>query len=1330
MNKLILLTALIFITFSSFSQQREDDYLLEHLNVSNGLSNNSVTRVVKDHLGQLWFASSEGIVKLDIQGFEYFKPSKRYNEFFSEDIETLELGADNILWVGTKSGGLSAYDIAKDQFTSYNHYFKDYNPKNTYLRITSLKETSSGFLYIGTWSHGFFVIDLSKQKVIYHKNFNNVIPSIIEVNDGNIWFGSGGNLLEYNSQKNNIKSHPIANVTWITNLTYDNKRNIVYFGTAKGYFQYHLNQKISKKIVGENSNKLDLINSSWIDNQGRLWVGTWKNGLFRSNPEKSQFKKIQLLPDHEINNNYEGITDIFIDNNGVIWVTTTHGGVVKLIENRGIIKIANSHRKNVGFADNNINSIYIDTQKNQWIGTKNGGIAYKKASDKVYQTIPVTNKHLVSDFKEINGKMYVCTSNGLYIFSIKDPINDFQFFGSRKFRKIKAIYLDTTKNKIWFGLQQNGIAAIDSNVPFNLDKITYYAPNLRDENYFDSDRVEYIIQGKENTILLGTYHGLFQWNTTTNTSEFIDLKKKFDFPSNIILSLYSSSSRDTLFVGSAKGLLVLDNSSQELKSIGFYDKSSGLGNDCINAITLDNHQNLWLGLSKGISSINLNSGTIQNYTSEDGVSVSSINIGAVFNANDLIYFGGQKGMLIFSPQFINSKKSPPSIYFSKLNIDNKDINVGDSLNNTILLHKTLPFTNEIDLTYKEKVIRLDINTNEYYDQKNINFYYRVSSISDQWINNQHATSITFTQLPVGKNSIEIKGCRSGECGDIQELIINVSPAPWLSTTAFVFYILIILLIIWSIFLFFIRKEKLENKVKLINLEKEKEHEISEAKMIFFTNISHEIRTPLTLIHSPLEEILEEEDLPQKYRSKLQIINKNANSLLVLVNQLLDFRKIENNKTTLSYQYISLKKLIENKCWEFQSLIKTTGLQLDFDTSVKNQQLFKLDQEKIEIVINNLISNAIKFTPQGKKIKIYLEVNTKIIIRILDEGIGIKKADQERIFQRYYQGDSKKSKYQKGTGIGLSLAKNFIKLHGGDISVKSEINKGSEFIIELPIIDSIFEETSNELEERLETEKQNSLLIVDDNNDILQYLESIFIQQYNIQKATNGVEALKIVEHEPIDLIISDVMMPVMDGLSFCKEVKNDPELQNIPLLLLTANATAEKELEGLGVGANDFLSKPFNSKIIKEKVRNLLAYKAQLLQFYKSELEPINKNADQSNNPKPLTEDEIIIQKAVNYIEVNIDNDELNVDLLANHMCMSQSTLYRKLKSLTNNTIVGFIRSVRLKKAAQLLLESDQDMKFIAETVGINDLRYFNKEFKKQYGIAPSLYKKEKLTPS
>ncbi|WP_281615316.1 ATP-binding protein [Flammeovirga sp. SubArs3] len=1323
MNRLLHFFVLLFITNIGLADSKED-YLYEYLNVSNGLSNNSVTRVVKDHLGQLWFASSEGIVKLDAQGFEYFKPSKRYDQLISEDIETLELGANNILWVGTKSGGLSAYDIAKDQFTSYNHLFEKYIPKNSYLRIISLKETSSGHLYVGTWYHGFFVIDLNTGELIFHRKDKKVIQSIIEVNNGNIWYGTSGSLYEYDVQERKVKKHIVDKVRWITKLTYDKNRDLIYFGSSTSLNQFDLKTHINKKISGKNSDKLRLINSLLIDKQGRLWVGTWKDGLYRSNPEKTHFTKIDLLPDAEINKNYEGITDILIDDLGIIWITTTHGGVVRLTENRGIYKVANSHRENIGFTDNNINSIYVDSNNNQWIGTKNGGLVYKSASDNNYKEITVTKNQLINAFQEINGSMYVGASNGLYIFPLNDPNKKHQLFGSTRFRKIKSIYHDQPTKSIWFGLQQSGLATIKSDIVFSLDQITFYAPDVRKENKFVSDRVEHIIAGNNNSIWIGSYHGLFRWNTITNKYQFIDLKSKFDFPSNIILSLYTTPSLDTLFVGSAKGLLVLDNTGEELQFIDFFDQSSGLENDCINAITLDNKGLVWLGLSKGISNIDLSTNTIQNYIKEDGVNVSSINIDAVFNTNDLIYFGGQKGLLVFSPQFLDTKKTIPQLYFSNLFIDNKNISVGDSLHQKIILDKILAFTKEIDLTYREKVIRLDFNTNNYIDQKNITYYYRVKSISDQWINNQHTTSITFTQLPVGENIIEIKGCKNGECGESTQLQINISPAPWQTTTAYVIYVIVVLIIFYGVFSFFIRKEKLENKIKLVNIEKEKEHEITEAKVRFFTNISHEIRTPLTLIHSPLEEILEEEDLPNKYRTKLQIINKNANSLLVLVNQLLDFRKVENNKITLSYQFVSLKKLIENKCWEFQSLIQTAGLKLDFQTQVSENQLYKLDQEKIEIVINNLISNAIKFTPRGKKITVNLEVNEKIKISIRDEGVGIKTEDLDAIFTRYYQGSTKELTEQRGTGIGLSLSKNIINLHDGEIYVESTENEGSTFIIELPIIETKESEVENKIEDR-PINKNNTLLLVDDNHDILQYLESIFTDQYHILTATNGKEGLDIMNKQDVDCVISDVMMPVMDGLTFCKEVKGNPELQHIPFLLLTANATTENELESLGLGANDFLRKPFNSKVIKEKVKNLLAYKLQLIAFYRSTLNPIQKAEPKID--KPLTEDEKFIQNAVQFIEDNIDNDELNVEVLAHHMAMSQSTIYRKLKALTNNTIVGFIRSVRLKKAAQLILETDDSIKVIAENVGINDVRYFNREFKKQYEVDPSVYKEYQL---
>ncbi|WP_172665858.1 ATP-binding protein [Flammeovirga sp. OC4] len=1320
-----LLSLILFFHLPNFGfSNASEGYLYEYLNVSNGLSNNSVTRVVKDELGQFWFASSEGIVKLDAQGFEHLKPSPRYEHFYSEDVETLELGAHHTLWVGTKSGGLSSYNIAKDQFVSYHHVFKNYSRNNSFLRITSLKETSNGYLCIGTWMSGFFVMDIEKQEVIFHHPNNKVIQSIQETNNGNVWFGSGGNLHEFDFKTLKIQRHPIKSVPWITKIIYDHKRDALYFGSSKGVFEYSIDTHSTKKFIGKNDEKLKLINSLSIDQQGRLWVGTWKNGLYRSNPEKSIFHKIDLRPAHELNKNYQGVTDIFIDNNDIIWITTTHGGVVKLTENKGIYKIANSFKEKVGFPDNNINSIFVDRFDNQWIGTKNGGIAYKKQAEKQYKHLPVSRNLIISDFKTIGDQVYVTTSEGIFIFSIHDPFGKSEFYGSSKFRKIKTIFYDQKNQKIWFGLQQNGIACINALEAFDLSKIEYFNPVSKGKYYFEADRIEHIVEADQEHFWLGTFNGLYKFNKSDKTSTFIDLKAMFNFPSNIILSLFKHPDLPLLYVGSANGLLVLDTSKDSLQAVHFYDHTSGLENDCINAITMDQQNRLWVGLSKGISCIHLDNHTVQNYTKEDGVDISSINIGAVYNKKDLIYFGGQKGMVLFSPSFISDNVTLPNVYFSQLYINNHYIQVDDTLDNRVLLQQALPFTKAIQLGYKDKVIRLSVNTTNYVDQKNVDYYYRIKTVSDQWIDNQHSSSINFTQLPVGKNVLEIKACLYGNCGETNQLVIDMKPAPWFSTPAILFYILVALLIIYGVFKFFIRKEKLENQVRLIHLEKEKEHEITEAKVRFFTNISHEIRTPLTLIHSPLEDLLEEEDLPSKYKSKLQIINKNADNLLVLVNQLLDFRKMENNKLELSYDYVSIRKVVESKCWEFQSLLQLSGLHLDFKSKVNENQLYKLDQEKVEIVLNNLLSNAIKFTPKGKTITLELAVKDHIEIKVIDQGVGIKEEDLKNIFNRYYQGTTPSP--QAGTGIGLALSKSIVNLHGGDIHVKSSYGKGTVFTVELPVLDAKVEEQQI-TEFTTASETQRSLLLVDDNLDILRYLESIFEKDYHIFKAENGKEGLQILEKQPVDLIISDVMMPVMDGMEFCQKVKNHPDHQSIPLLLLTANATTESELNSLKIGANDYLRKPFNSKIIKEKVNNILAYKAHLIAFYTSQLQPQSAPQQEvETTSKILSEDEKFIQKAVIYIEDNIDNDELNVEQLSDHMCMSQSTLYRKIKAATNNTIVGFIRSVRLKKAAQLLIDTNLSLKEIAERVGINDVRYFKREFKKQYGVEPDYCRKNK----
>lgn len=1317
-----------------------DNYIVNYYNVENGLPNNSITRIITDDKGYIWYASSKGVCKYDGKNYQYLQSSEKYQELLSDDIETIYHGIDDILWVGTKSGGFSSYDIKKDIFKNYNNLLKEKleGRNRTQLRVTSIFQAKDGTLYVGTWASGFFVINASLKKIIDYKDINRPILSIQIDNQKNVWFSSGEKWFRYDHKR--FKEFKNKKITWINTICYDDKRDLFYIGDFNGVFMFSKEDFEVQKIDSQLS--FGLVNALKIDNQGRLWAGSWRDGLFQSNPERSEFSKIDLLPLNENNENYEGITDIHIDKNKNIWIATIHGGVIKLSENKGINKIANHSKLNIGLEDNNINAICVDAKDNWWIGTKNGGLSYKKKGSKRFETLPSTKGIRISAFIEVDNKMYVGTPKGLLIFDTHNIKKEPKFHTSFKLKKIKALYVDDTNN-LWIGLQQNGLGKINLNDKFAVDNITYYNSQQEGKLFLDTDRVEQICRGANNSIWLGSFNGIFKYEAEEDKFKAINLRDHLKYASKVITSFKTSEDGKRLFIGVSDGLLALKIVNEEVEYDHFYNKEAGLESEYINAIVLENEKYIWLGHSKGISRIDTEKKSVINFSKEYGVDISSINYNSSFSHKDMIYFGGEKGMIIFSPGYVSIPQHSPSVTFTSLQVDNQFVEVGKPIEDAVILHESLPFTKQIHLNYKHKVSVISFTPTDFEDNKNITYYYRIKGISDKWINNHNSQQITITQLNSGNYTLEVKVTRQGlEFGPINSLIINITPAPWWSTTAKVIYFILIVVILYSIYSFLLRKQALENKLKIARLEKEKEKEIIDIKMLFFTNVSHEIRTPLTLINSPLEDLINDIQLSPLHKRRLSIMKKNTDKLLQLVNQLLDFRKLENNKLQLNEAYYSISALLNDQYQEFSSYAQAQQIEFKYNNNLDVEKRYLFDREKIVTIINNLLSNAFKFTSKGGKIELSIQnINQdELEIIVKDNGCGIPEQEQNKIFQRYYQVNDKELGQQGGTGIGLFLVKTFVKAHKGKLILESEKNQGSKFIIQLPL-KSKKEETQEDfskeqnqkfMEENLVIQNKTSylsskkynLLLVDDNPDILEYLMETFSSEYKIFSANNGRKAFDIALENEVDLIISDIMMPIMNGIDFCKQLKVNDKTAHMPVLLLTAKTTLENELEGLESGANDYIRKPFNSKIILQKVKRILQQRDLTLAFYQQQLKPSSKiNEPQFINEKLPSIDNEFLSKAISFVEDNIENDALTVNFLGDYLCMSQPTLYRKIKKLTNQSIVAFIRSIRLKKAAELLLSTADSEIIVAEKVGINDVRYFRKEFEKQYNFSPISYK-------
>lgn len=1335
MQKTILIFHLLF--FSIIQAQYDDPtYVMEYITTGQGLPHDYVTSIISDDLNVKWMGTENGLTKYNGYNFENIKPGKNYKKLKNENIEVLFKDDDNIIWIGTKSGGISSLDVRNNSVKNFNHLID--TGKKSALNITAIAADGVGNIWIGTWEDGVFVINPNKNKLIKHIKNNSIIHSIIKDNHSNIWFTHFKTISKYDPSEDQIINYNTGN--FITNLILDVKRDKIWIGTTENktslfYFDFKT-QKINSLETGVKST---FSKTFLLDAKNRLWIGTWGKGLYRSNNDLTKFSKIELVSPNsgKINTNYGTILNIHNDKNNQIWVATANGGVVKLIEGKGFKNASQIINPAVFNGDLNFSAIY-KSKNSLFVGTLDNGLYVGK---------DLTNLKLISEIErtkiialyEHENKLYIGSKTGFYIYDItQNKI----IYTNKKILKATAFYVDKT-NTLFIGTQQSGIAIVALRDIKNNQAFTFYSDVLKGNYKIENNRITNIKEDSKGNIWVGTYNGLHLFDTAKRKFNARSLLINDKLPSVIINSI--AVKEDNIWLGTPSGLVKLVYENKKLAIKGQLTKEDGLNSDFICAITFDAQSNLWFSTKTEIVKYNEKQHFFISYGENDGVKTTSFNNRSFFNfENNLIFFGGIDNITYFNPDKIVKNYSVPQVIFTSLRVNNNLIQYPVAKDHHKIIDKNFSYVDKMQLTHDDKFFSIGFITNDFSGKLNIKYRYKLEGYQNNWLYLQNQNEINFAGLNSGKYILKVSATRDNQkWSQPKKLVIQILNSPWKSVWAILAYVVTSLLFLYFILKFYNDQIILKNNLQIARIDKEKEVELNEAKLNFFTNISHEFRTPLTLIISPMSELMESPDLSPKVLKKLSIIDQNANRLLNLINQLLDFRKAEYDLLQLTVSEGNIVRFSKEVYLYFREMAKSKDIKYKFKYSEEGI-IFPFDRNKIEIVLCNLISNSIKYCSAGDTIIVEVtKQDNNCVISVKDTGIGMEANNLEKIFNRFFQIKSAESAKMIGSGIGLAFSKKIIELHKGTIEVTSEKNVLTEFTIKLPLyinykeseIDNNFINTDNikgyatrlneNQQENLSiNNKENSLLIIDDNPDILDYLKDILSDSYTIFLAKNGDEGFKTASTEIPDLIVSDVMMPGKDGITLCKELKSQIITSHIPIILLTARSSTVFEIQGLETGADDYITKPFNPTIIKARIASLLENRKKLrtILLNKIQFEPTLAEIEIDTNTESA-----FIHKAIILVENNLQNSDFSIESMVDELHMSQSTLYRKIKSLTGLSLTSFIRSIRLKKAAHLILIDDLNLSQIAYEVGFNDYKYFKISFEKQFKCLPSKYK-EKIT--
>ncbi|MGB2129489.1 MAG: hybrid sensor histidine kinase/response regulator transcription factor, partial [Flavicella sp.] len=1345
-----------------------EKFKFKYLSITDGLSQSSVLSILQDSAGFMWFGTRDGLNKFDGHSFKIYRHnSQNYEGISNSFIKSMIEDSEGNLWVGTMNG-LNKYIPSKDTFEKFELATNDYGISNH--EIWDIIQVEDGFLWLGT-NYGLEKFDMTTgntKRYLSDKTSNSIssneIRSFMKDDKGLVWICTTSKIDVLNTKTNSYEhyEYPLGAFKEESSsykpYLYQDKQGDIWLGYKNGL--YILNRQIGlfeKFQISDGSiSKInDEVRTIVQDRLGKLWVGTYNGGYVI---DKTSASIVHFQ--HDKNDikalSQNSIYDIIEDTKGDMWIGTYAGGVNYFDRSYDVFKHFSVGNNTSRLNYKVVSAIVEDENRNLWIGTEGGGLnfydhktgLFRYYKHKDFNSTSLSNDNVKTILKTKKGNLWIGTHDGGLNFCNprKKPIvfksykNDVNDAGSLNNNRVISI-LEDHKTNIWIGTSGGGFSMFDSKTQIFL--------KIQDPLNLVGNYVHCIVKTSDkNTILIGGEKGLAKLNINTKKLKAIHYKEVSDaYSTNAVFCAFEDANKNIWIGTEGDGLYCYKSDIQ--KSIR-YGVSNGLTNEVIYSILPEETNKLWLSTNHGLSRFDLQKNKFKNFDVKDGLINGEFNNGARIRLSNGTYmFGGTNGIDFFDSQNIEKNSFVPPVSITSVYVDNEEVSLSkDSVK-------------EIVVDYDQNVFTFHFIALNYTQPTKNKYAYKLDGFNTDWNYIGNNKSATYTNLDAGSYTFQVKASNNDDVWNEEGVAVSVLvlPAPWKTWWAYILYVSFGFVGFYFVTKFSIIRINEKNELRQERIEKERMEEVNQMKLKLFTNISHDFRTPLTLIIGPLERMLADKLGDKFIQEQHGIMYRNASALLQLINQLLDFRKSESGKLKLNASKGNIVPFIEDVKLSFEELAKVRNINYNFKTSNKSIDLW-FDKVNLKKVVFNLLSNAFKFTQDGGKISIKISVsekkrplqsNTKFLkIVVKDNGKGIPEKNIKAVFERYYQlGEDENTR--GGSGIGLSLCKNLVKLHHGTIKVKSQEGVGTSFIVLLPfgnkhlskqeIIPETFDTKDEKVgespfvynKELLQNHEQivqedqidsnldasrPTLLLVDDNSEVRSFIKLIFKEKHNVLEAENGSIALTIAKDKDIDLIISDVMMPIMDGVELCKRIKSDIITSHIPVILLTAKTSEDAQKQGFTFGADAYITKPFDAAVLELRVLNLLKSRSKLNEKLRKDI---------IMQPKELnvtSADEIFLQKAIDLVEDNLSNYDFSVNDFINLMGVSRSVLYRKLKALTNQSLTEFIRTIKLKRAAQLLIKSQMNISEIAFSLGFNDLKHFRKSFQKLFDELPSEYRK------
>jgi signal transduction histidine kinase/ligand-binding sensor domain-containing protein/CheY-like chemotaxis protein len=1314
---IIKLILLLFISLPIYSQNLSG---LANLSIKDGLPSNVVKDIVQDNQGFIWFATQDGLSKYDGYNLESIKLD--LSDQFS-DVTSLLVTAEDSIWIGTNNKGLFLNKYGNVIPVSLN---QSSNPKS--IKIRSITQGIDDRIWVGT-SAGLFRIDVDTNKVIEIDDFiDENIVSISAINNQALMIATIDRIYQYNyktKQEIQIRTEtPNKN-----RVVYTDQNHNIWLGKDLGLFKF--NYECNCFSLFDEKFKNTKIHSL-VANQNHLWIGSLYDGLYNYS---FQTKTIQHYQYNERNRNGKlsdtNIVSLFIDRNESLWIGTFRGGINYFNLSSLNFGLINYDSKLMHCAISMVTYDLYEQNKVLWVATEKGllKLNYETDSCELFQL----NKNIHDSFRSIlidsKDRFWVAASKMLYKFN---PSNG-TFIATNTQSLASSIFfiIEYESNRLLLG-SVNGLYAYDISED-SITKIT--SIDSKDTNIaFNNYAINHLGQ-----YIFASNNGLFELTNDFKLKQLIydsDIQKH-----SLITSVFADEYGGIWFGADSKHLLYLT-------ADGVIENRTNLfiNEDIQIQDIISNDKELWISSNKGIFRFHQESQQSTKYDINDGLQDDEFLFSSNFKSpSGKIYFGGKSGFNAFFPSQIPEKTQPPNSVISQIQLNGQQLNVGDRTHAGFLLEKNINDLDTIIFNYKDNKINIEFSSLDYSDTTQNKYAYRLLGFNDNWeltsATNRHAT---YTNLKPGKYTFELKSANKyGQwSSDIKSLSLNILPAPWFSIWAYILYFVMTILSVWG-FVHYkaISAEKKAKKLEAIivsrtnelNSQKKKVESLLQQKNEIFANVTHEFKTPLTLITGPLEQLAQEIDRP-KHIQMIQMVQRNAQRLMLMVSQILKLSEVELNKNS-ARESQAVQPILTMLFEAFNPIAESKGINLFIDNNVDVN--IYATPECLEIVIGNLVSNALKFTTIGGEIKIVSQLeDNHICISIKDTGTGIDKQDLDKIFTRFVRLEAHKN--IQGTGIGLSVVKEITIANGGSILVNSEWGEGSTFKLTFPIttIDSEFERSNlivqqiaQNTQAELKSEYRNNnlalksskskitILIIEDNIDMQAHIDNVLSQRFKCLFASRGKTGIALALKQVPDIIISDVMMPGLDGYKVTRILRNDSRTSHIPIVLLTALNTKESRIKGWRENIDIYIAKPFDAIELNAQLDNILIIR-KILQQQTNKL--INTNGSLSS--LNLSEQDLkFIEKLKEVISKNYTNNHFQKADLASKMAISERLLHRKVTALIDENPLNMLRNYRLQKAA-LSLKKGYQVSQVSDECGFNSVPYFCRCFRENYGISPKKY--------